>query len=199
MAMDLDSFSSSRVDQQGMENNNLNVLQKHIMFFDRDNDGIIYPSETFQGFRAVGCGIFLSSLASLFINVSLSRKTRPGKPFSFKFPIEVKNIHLAKHGSDSGVYDKQGRFVSSKFEEIFEKHAVACPDSLTSKELESFIKSNREPKDYAGWLAAYVEWNILYMLCKDKNGLLHKDVVRNAFDGSLFERMAEERSIKEAK
>ncbi|XP_073046187.1 probable peroxygenase 5 isoform X3 [Primulina eburnea] len=60
-----------------MENNNLNVLQKHIMFFDRDNDGIIYPSETFQGFRAVGCGIFLSSLASLFINVSLSRKTRP--------------------------------------------------------------------------------------------------------------------------
>ncbi|XP_073065987.1 probable peroxygenase 4 [Primulina eburnea] len=193
MGVDLDSFSST------MENNNLNVLQKHIMFFDRDNDGIIYPSETFQGFRAVGCGIFLSSLASLFINVSLSRKTRPGKPFSFKFPIEVKNIQLAKHGSDSGVYDKQGRFVSSKFEEIFAKHAVARPDSLTSKELESFIKSNREPKDYAGWLAAYVEWNILYMLCKDKNGLLHKDVVRNAFDGSLFERMAEERSIKEAK
>ncbi|XP_073144681.1 probable peroxygenase 4 [Henckelia pumila] len=199
MGVDFDSFSSCSVDQQGMENNNLNVLQKHIMFFDQDNDGIIYPSETFRGFREVGCGIFLSSMASLLINVSLSRKTRPGKPFSFKFPIEVKNIHLAKHGSDSGVYDKQGRFVPSKFEEIFAKHAVTHPDSLTSKELESFIKSKREPKDYAGWVAAYVEWNILYMLCKDKNGLLHKDVVRNAFDGSLFEKMAKERSIKVAK
>ncbi|XP_073022095.1 probable peroxygenase 4 [Primulina eburnea] len=199
MVVDLDSFSSSSVDQQGMESDNLTVLQKHIMFFDRDNDGIIYPWETFQGFRAIGCGIFLSSMASLLINISLSRKTRPGKPFSFKFPIEVKNIHLAKHGSDSGVYDKRGRFVSSKFEEIFSKHALAQPDSLTSKELETFVKSNKEPKDYRGWMAGYVEWKILYMLCKDKNGMLHKDVIRNAFDGSLFERMAKERSIKETK
>lgn len=30
-----------------------------------------------SGFRAIGCGLLLSSFASIFINVGLSRKTRP--------------------------------------------------------------------------------------------------------------------------
>ncbi|MFS7952248.1 putative plant seed peroxygenase [Helianthus anomalus] len=57
--------------------NNQNVLQKHVEFFDRNNDGVIYPWETFQGFRAIGSGIVLSSVAAIFINVGLSGKTRP--------------------------------------------------------------------------------------------------------------------------
>lgn len=43
-------------------------------------------------------------------------------------------------------------------------------------------------------VAAYTEWKILYVLCKDKNGLLHKDTVRAVYDGSLFERMEKENS-----
>ncbi|KAI3453164.1 hypothetical protein Pfo_009827 [Paulownia fortunei] len=183
--------------QEGMENHDqTNVLQKHVMFFDRNNDGIIYPSETFQGFRAIGCGLLLSSAAAVFINLGLSRKTRPGKSFSLHFPIEVKNIHMAKHSSDSGVYDKEGRFVPTKFEEIFVKHAHTHPHALTSDELKNFLKSNRERKDYGGWLAGYTEWKILYILCKDKQGLLHKDTIRAAYDGSLFERLAKEKASK---
>ncbi|GER29807.1 caleosin-related family protein [Striga asiatica] len=183
-----------------MENqDHTNVLQKHVMFFDRNNDGIIYLSETFEGFRAIGCGLLLSSAAAVFINVGLSGKTRPGQPFSIHFPIDVKNINLAKHGSDSGVYDAQGRFVPVKFEEIFIKHARTHPNALTSDELKSFMKSNREPKDYAGWIAGLAEWRILYYLCKDKQGLLHKDIVRAAYDGSLFERMAKEEASKKQK
>ncbi|KAK4400085.1 putative peroxygenase 4 [Sesamum angolense] len=193
------SISGSRMENHDHDHDHTNVLQKHVMFFDRNNDGIIYPSETFQGFRAIGCGVLLSSVAAVFINMGLSRKTRPGKPFSLHFPIEVKNIHMAKHGSDSGVYDKEGRFVPTKFEEIFIKHACTYPNALTSNELKAFMKSNREPKDYGGWLAGYTEWKILYDLCKDENGLLHKETIRAAYDGSLFEKMAKEKASKKQK
>ncbi|KAM7270431.1 hypothetical protein ACFE04_029645 [Oxalis oulophora] len=109
------------------------------------------------------------------------------------FPIEIKNIQKAKHGSDSGVYDTEGRFVPSKFEEIFIKHARTHGSALTSDELMEMLKSKREPKDYQGWVAAWTEWKILYSLCKDKNGLLQKDTIKCAYDGSLFELMEKER------
>ncbi|XP_030529161.1 probable peroxygenase 4 isoform X2 [Rhodamnia argentea] len=179
--------------------NDQNVLQKHAAFFDRNHDGVVYPWETFQGFRSIGASLFMSTVAAAFINIGLSQKTRPGKFPSFLFPIEVKNIQKAKHGSDSGVYDSEGRFVLSKFEEIFGKHALTHPNALTSDELQEMLKSNRQPRNYTGWLASYAEWKVLYILCKDKNGLLHKDTVRAVYDGSLFERMEKDRASKKQK
>ncbi|XP_010415753.2 PREDICTED: probable peroxygenase 4 [Camelina sativa] len=173
-----------------------NFLQRHVSFFDRNKDGIVYPSETFQGFRAIGCGYALSTFASMFINMGLSRQTRPGKGFSLSFPIEVKNIHLAKHGSDSGVYDKDGRFVASKFEEIFTKHAHTHSDALTKEELKELLNANKEPIDRKGGILAYAEWKGLYDLCKDKNGLLQKETVRAVYDGSLFEKLEKQRANK---
>lgn len=170
------------------------ALQKHVMFFDTNKDGIIYPWETYQGFRSIGCGILFSALAAIFINVGLGSKTRPGMAFSITFPIEIKNIHKAKHGSDSGVYDEEGRFVPSKFEEIFKRHANSNKNSLNSEELRQLVQANREPKDYSGWVAAYTEWKVLYSLCKDKQGLLQKETVRAVYDGSLFEQMAKEKA-----
>ncbi|GAV66680.1 Caleosin domain-containing protein [Cephalotus follicularis] len=174
--------------------NEQNVLQKHVAFFDRNHDGLVYPWETFQGFRAIGCGLILSTVSALLINLALSKKTRPGKSFSLLFPIEVKNINKAKHGSDSGVYDSEGRFVPSKFEEIFSKHARTNGNAFTSDELMAMLKANREPKDYKGWVAAWTEWKILYVLCKDEHGLLHKETIRGVYDGSLFDHMEKEKA-----
>ncbi|KAJ4961328.1 hypothetical protein NE237_021238 [Protea cynaroides] len=177
-----------------VDNADLTPLQKHAAFFDRNKDGLIYPWETFKGFRAIGAGIPLSAIASVFINVSLSGKTRPEGKFSPSFPIEVKNISKGKHGSDSGVYDTEGRFVPAKFEEIFRKHAHTNPNALTSKELSELLKDNRIPKDFKGWLGAWTEWKALYLLCSDKDGFLQKDTIRGVYDGSLFEKMEKERA-----
>ena len=43
------------------------------------------------------------------------------------------------------------RFVPSKFEELFKKHAHTHSDALTSDELMELLKGNRVPKDYKGW------------------------------------------------
>ncbi|KAF3796899.1 putative peroxygenase 4 [Nymphaea thermarum] len=173
---------------------NENVLMKHVSFFDINNDGIVYPWETFQGFRSIGCGLLLSTISALFINIGLSRKTIPvGKKSSLLFPIYIENINKCKHGSDSGVYDSEGRFVPAKFEEIFSKHAVTHHDALTGKELNNMLKANREAKDYGGWVASWTEWEILYYLCKDENKLLHKETVRAVYDGTLFHQMAKKK------
>lgn len=176
-----------------------NALQKHAFFFDRNQDGIVYPWETFQGFRAIGCGFALSTAAAIFINGALSQKTRPGQSLSPLFPIEIKNIQRSKHGSDTGVYDDEGRFVPDKFEAIFRKYARSHESAFTSDELMEMLKANREPKDYGGWIGAWVEWNVLYYLCKDRRGLLHRDIIRGVYDGSLFEKMERERKSAKKK
>ncbi|PAN25123.1 hypothetical protein PAHAL_4G277100 [Panicum hallii] len=190
------SSSNADVYEQG----ELTPLQRHVAFFDRDKDGVIYSSETYEGFRAIGCGVPLSAAAAIFINGGLGPKTIPEneKTPPFKLPIYVKNIHKGKHGSDSDVYDAHGRFVPEKFEEIFKKHAHTRPDALTGKELQELLEANREPKDFKGWLGGFTEWKVLYYVCKDKDGFLHKDTARAVYDGSLFERLENERKSKES-
>ncbi|XP_074588388.1 putative peroxygenase 5 [Curcuma longa] len=175
-------------------------LQKHATFFDRNNDGVIYPSETYQGLRAIGNGIAVSTVAALFINGFLSAKTKPAGKFpSPLLPIYIKNIEKARHGSDTGVYDKEGCFDGSKFEEIFQKHAKTNPDYLTSKELDDMLRANRVPKDFLGRIGSWGEWKMLYNLCKDKDGLLHKETIRAVYDGSVFYKLEEERQASKAK
>lgn len=171
-------------------------LQKHAAFFDRNKDGVIYPWETFRGFRAIGAGVVLSTVAAAFINGFLGPKTRTAIIPSPLLPIYVKNISKGKHGSDTGAYDAEGRFAPSKFEEIFQKYALSHSNALTSEELSSMLRANRVPKNYGGWLGALVEWKILYLLCKDENGLLPKETIRAVYDGSLFLTMEEAASSK---
>nr|GMD66099.1 probable peroxygenase 5 isoform X1 [Ipomoea batatas]GMD79556.1 probable peroxygenase 5 isoform X1 [Ipomoea batatas] len=182
---------------KGMENGSETTpLEKHAMFFDTNHDGIIYPWETYQGFRKIGSGVLLSVGASIFIHLLLSSKTRPGKWPSPLLPIVIENIKLGKHGSDTGAYDSEGRFVPSKFEEIFKKHARTNPNALTSGEVDELLRDNREPKDYSGWIGAIGEWKILYFLAKDDQGMLPKERVKAVYDGSLFEQLAEEHASK---
>ena len=47
-------------------------------------------------------------------------------------------------------------------------------------------------------LGGFTEWKALYYVCKDKDGFLPKDTTRAVYDGSLFERLENERKAKES-
>ncbi|RZC49493.1 hypothetical protein C5167_017918 [Papaver somniferum] len=194
----LSATSSNQIDnkEEPFMNNNQNILQKHAAFFDRNKDGVIYPWETFQGCRAIGLGLGVSTALAVFVNLALSGSTRPGKFPNLLFPIEVQNIVKSKHTSNTGVYDAEGNFDSAKFEEIFQKHSKANANALTADELSGMLKSNRVPKDYKGLVASWVEWKTFFSFCKDKNGLLQKETLRAFYAGDLFEQMEQERTRK---
>ncbi|MCO5558809.1 hypothetical protein L7F22_012396 [Adiantum nelumboides] len=170
----------------GHDHKNFTVLQQHVEFFDRNKDDIIYPWETFSGFRAVGFGYIISFLGMCFINISMSYATQPNIIPSPFFSIYIRNIHKAMHGSDTGVYDHEGRFIPAKFEEIFLKYARTFPDRLTFGELLDMTEVLRDAYDLFGWVANKLEWGITYWLVKDENGYAPKEAVRGVYDGSIF-------------
>lgn len=101
------------------------VLQQHCSYWDKDNDGVIWPLNTYRGCRAWGWHPLLCLLATVIINGGLSYPTGGWLPDPF-FRIFLLRVHRDKHGSDSLTYDNQGRFKSQHFEEFM---SSKCRDS----------------------------------------------------------------------
>ncbi|KAH9830900.1 Caleosin related protein-domain-containing protein [Rhodofomes roseus] len=176
------------------------VLQQHCLFWDRDGDGQIWPWDTYIGFRDLGFNIIFSLFAVYVINVCFSFPTRlahsylPDPFFRFYLP----GAHKSKHGSDSGVYDTEGRFIPSRFEDMFTKYAysAAPADSLSGHELFRLIHGQRVAVDPYGWSAAVFEWGTTYLLIQ-KGGRISKEDLRRVYDGSLFWEIKARRQTKE--
>jgi hypothetical protein len=88
-----------------------------------------------------------------------------------------------QHGSDSGTYDKEGRFVPQMFEDLFAKWDVHGAGSLSAGELWHMIKGHRLAADPFGWGAAIFEFGTTWLLLQ-KDGRVSKEDLRQTYDVS---------------
>ncbi|KAI8464843.1 MAG: Caleosin related protein-domain-containing protein [Monoraphidium minutum] len=175
--------------------------RRHVAFFDRDGDGVLWPSDTYVGFRRIGFNRLISLLAVPFIHGSfsyVSRELRLGFPTVSGwlpdpfFRVFIKNMHRGKHGSDAEVYDTEGRFVPAKFEELFSKYDRTNKGGLSWDDLNAMIHANKNIVDPNGWTATRFEWWALWLLCADDDGVISKEKIRGQYDGSLWYQLADE-------
>lgn len=123
--------------------------------------------------------------------------------------IFLKNVHRDKHGSDTGTYDHEGRFVPQRFEDIFAKYAEGR-DYLTIWDVSNVLKGQRCIADPIGWGGAFFECKSSQLLCRrmfllmitgiatyimlwPEDGRMMKEDIRGIYDGSIFYTLAERR------
>jgi peroxygenase len=144
------------------QHSNKTVLQQHCDFFEA-SPGIITPLSTFLGFRALGYNLFLCALAVFIIHANFSYPTSPSWIPDPWFRIYLDKIHRDKHGSDTGTYDNEGRYVPQKFEDIFMKYAQGR-DYLTVWDVKDVITGQRCIADPIGWGGALFECKLCSMM-----------------------------------
>jgi peroxygenase len=162
------------------------VLQQHCDFFDTDHDGIVWPRDTYVGLRALGINIFFSLLWAIIVHLNFSFGTTPHRLPDPFFRIYLDRIYKDKHGSDSGTYDNEGRFIPQNFEDFWSKYGNSKAGTMDKWQLWRAVRGQRDYRDPIGWGITAFEWFITWIYFWPKDGVLRKEEVRGIFDGSGF-------------
>jgi len=99
------------------------------------------------------------------------------------------------HGSDTGSYEKDGEFETHRFDEIFEKWSSApYKDGLSIWDTIHMWRSQWDLFDIFGPIANAVEWFAVWYTLAPKDGWIRKEDLRGVYDGSIYYKLAAERS-----
>jgi hypothetical protein len=172
------------------------VMQQHVAFWDQDGDGIIWPTDTFRGMWQMGYNTVWCLIGTLIINCGFSYFASSSWIPDPLFRIEVAKIHGAKHGSTTLTFDNEGRFVPIRFEEIFSKYDRENKGGITFRDGLRMLRGNRNLWDFVGWLAAFVEFVLTYLLIWPEDGIMRREDIRRVYDGSIFFDVAEKEKTR---
>lgn len=139
----------------------LTPLQRHVAFFDRDQDGVLTVSETAQGLRALGQNRFVAAGAAALIHLGLAK---PVNDSYFKLDMKIADIQKGKHDSDTDVYTATGQVDQARFEKLFNRFDTNKSGSLSAPEianLRAYVKGKE------GSAAATAEWTVFMSLLSD--------------------------------
>ncbi|EKM56834.1 uncharacterized protein PHACADRAFT_160363 [Phanerochaete carnosa HHB-10118-sp] len=177
------------------------VLQQHVDFFDLNRDGVITPLETYISLRLLQWGILLSLIATVVIHGGLSWFSLPPEHWlpDPLFRVYVRGINGAKHGSDTGTYDHEGRFRPQQFGDFFAKYGMNMGDGswgITYVQTLKGVHGQRCVMDLFGWFAELFEWTATYLTIWPADGIMRMEDVRGVYDGSYFFKVAGDRRQK---
>ncbi len=166
------------------------ALQKHVDFFDADHDGQVTVAETYAGLRRLGVGALRSAAFASVIHGALG----PATSRRLTLDIDTSRIHLARHGSDTGIYDKNGRFSPARFRALFRRHDPKGHGALGASELARMFSRNRT--DLLGHLGSRAEFGLLLEIAGEKQKgrtVLTRERLERFYNGSLFHALARNR------
>jgi len=172
------------------------ALQKHVDFFDTNHDGKITLADTYDGLRRLGLGAARSAAFAGVIHAALGWPTS-GRP---SLTVDTERIHAGKHPSDTGVYDRHGRFSATAFRRLFARYDADGDGALDGEELARLMADNRT--DLVGHLGSQAEFRLLLDLAgEDRNGrkVLTRARLERFYNGSLFYQLAEEVAARRAR
>ncbi|KAI9256924.1 Caleosin related protein-domain-containing protein [Sporodiniella umbellata] len=169
-------------------------VQKHINFWDKRNKGYITPIDTINGFMTLGYSVIFSVALGTLAGIFLSLFSQPNWLPDPYCRSSVRNLVRSTQHT-SGVYDKDGVFVSENFEKLFNKYSKSG-ESLTLAEFFR-MKSGQEELhgNIKAWTLSMFELCTAYFFIGHR-GSLSKEDVRAAYDGTLFYRLKDNDAVR---
>ncbi|KAI1761822.1 Caleosin related protein-domain-containing protein [Hypoxylon sp. FL1150] len=161
------------------------MLSRNAEYFDVDQDGVIWPRDTYAGCRKLGWGITSSSLAMIVLHSALSYPTKPGL-----IPDPLSRI--CYHKQDHHDEEEKNTTVPAS-EGILAEYNTCSKGGLSLRDVLRFSNKQRSQHGISGWCTALVEWLALYIFLWPRDGIMRSADIRAAFDGNILYKQAGER------
>jgi peroxygenase len=174
------------------------ALQRHVAYFDGDDDGLVGWRETYRGIRALGTGVGWSAVLAAIIVLALGKLTGGGWT-----TVRIANIHRGKHPSDTGVFDAAGELVLPRFQALFASVAQSsAPDRISFVEFRAFMKLG--PQSAVGNFFSWAEAKLFFCVatdCTKREGAAEVPAIRERtllrfYRGELLPRIARLRKLR---